>query len=49
VGEIAQLAKDGSLALFRDGAMVILWIFGVVISALGVLLIRTALKARPTQ
>jgi hypothetical protein len=49
VGEIAELIKEGRLALFRDGGMLILWIFGVVISALGVVLIRTALKARPTR
>jgi hypothetical protein len=48
-GEIAQLAKDGTLALFRDGGMVALWILGLGISAVGIILIRAALKARRPQ
>src|SRR5262247_229524 len=46
VGEIAELIKEGRLALFRDGSMAALWIFGVAVSAGGVMLIRAALRAR---
>jgi uncharacterized membrane protein YraQ (UPF0718 family) len=46
VGEIAQLMKDGNLALFRDGPMLTLWIIGVAISAVGIILIRSAWRAR---
>jgi hypothetical protein len=46
VGEIAQLLKDGSLALFRDGGAVSLWIMGIALSVLGIFMIRTARKAR---
>jgi uncharacterized membrane protein YraQ (UPF0718 family) len=49
VGEIAELIKEGRLALFRDGSMLTLWIIGVAVSAGGVLLIRAALRSRNTN